>query len=316
VRACTQNKKDLKDLKDQLTRRNLYGDSGGYEWRSLHPSRSHTRLGAAKTITHGSGHTTVHAHCTHTHTHTHARIPTPLKHIFYVYCCRADTDLDLGEGSGGGFGCGFQLSRNSQNHKRAARFDETKLEVWDLGLGEAPNWERSGFLEIATDHGQSTLAARLLPWVCGNEQRLDQRSRITQGLTKTRSKKVRTANDMVRLIQQGSTFIAIISLYWCDGPFSLEGGSSVICMQAQQVLCRKSKKVPIIRWQHTIRCFSTIRHIIHTLLRVAECYKRLQLRLVKGMDLVSPITTAPIPYGWTGKLQTLMCLGTPPIDYG
>ncbi len=52
------------------------------------------------------------------------------------------------------------------------------------------------------------------------------------------------------------------------------------------------------------------------MLRVAECYKRLQLRLVKGMDLVSPITTAPIPYGWTGKLQTLMCLGTPPIDYG
>jgi len=258
----------------------------------------------------------VHAHCTHTH--THARIPTPLKHIFYVYCCRADTDLDLGEGSGGGFGCGFQLSRNSQNHKRAARLTKPswRFGTWDLGLGEAPNWERSGFLEIATDHGQSTLAARLLPWVCGNEQRLDQRSRITQGLTKTRSKKFRTANDMVRLIQQGSPSIAIISLYWCDGPFSLEGGSSVICMQAQQVLCRKSKKVPIIRWQHTIRCFRTIRHIIHTLLRVAECYKRLQLRLVKGMDLVSPITTAPIPYGWTGKLQTLMCLGTPPIDYG
>lgn len=127
---------------------------------------------------------------------------------------------------------------------------------------EAPNWERSGFLEIATDHGQSTLAARLLPWVCGNEQRLDQRSRITQGLTKTRSKKVRTANDMVRLIQQGSTFIAIISLYWCDGPFSLEGGSSVICMQAQRVLCRNSKR-SVGTWQHTIRCFSTEYHQAH-----------------------------------------------------
>lgn len=127
-----------------------------------------------------------------------------------------------------------------------------------MGLGEAPNWERSGFLEIATDHGQSTLAARLLPWVCGNEQRLDQRSRITR-LTKTRSKKVRTANDMVRLIQQGSTFIAIISLYWCDGPFSLEGLICHLYASATSIV----SKVEKVRWQHTIRCFSTEYHQAH-----------------------------------------------------